>query len=193
MRPEYHIIRKPYQNGVYCGDAGLVKQDGDTLFLAVIDGLGHGKKAQDAAQSCICFLEAHHRNGLTWLAEAVHRHIRGSRGAVAALCRIDTKKKNFSCVSVGDITVRRLNNERFRICSRPGILGYQARSFKQETRQLAVGDILLMHTDGISSHFTPKDLDGLLEGDARCIAENIMARYEKLHDDSLCIVVRCLK
>ena len=193
MRPEFHIVRKPYQNGIYCGDAGLVKEDGASLFLAVIDGLGHGKEAHDSAQCCIRFLEAHHRNELIWLTEELHRHIRGFRGVVAALCRIDTRKKELSCVSVGDITVRRLSNEPFRIFSRSGILGYQARSFKQETRRLAVGDILLVHTDGVSSHFNPKDLDGLLHGDARRIADTIMARYEKPHDDSLCIVVRCLK
>lgn len=193
MKLEYHIVREPCQDGIYCGDAGLIKEYGGIRFLAVVDGLGHGKKAHDTARSCIGFLEEHYRNDLTRLADGLHHHIQGSRGAVAALCCLDAAKRKLSCVSVGDTTVRRLNNEPFRIQGIPGILGYQVRSYRQETHRLAAGDILLLHTDGVSSHFNPKDLDGLLHGDARGIADTIMARYAKPHDDSLCMVVRCLK
>lgn len=192
MKLDYSLAKRPFDNGVYCGDTGLVKEFDGKVFLAVIDALGHGKEAHELAEICSDFLETNYRHTLVRMMEELHQHIRGSRGVVASICLLDMEKGLFSYVSVGDTLVRKLNNSRSRIYSMPGIIGYQMRKVQEGTMQLADNDILLLHTDGVSSHFDLWD-DDILQGDTRIIADNIIARFGKKHDDALCIVLRYRK
>jgi len=189
MKLDYHLIKSPLNNDVYCGDTGIVKVFDDKVFFGVIDVLGHGKEAHDLAKICVEFLAVNLHLELAGMMEALHQQLRGSRGAVASLCRLDPDKEILSYVSVGDTLVRKLNNDKSRIFSNQGIIGYQLGSLKERTMPMNDGDILLLHTDGLPSHFDPWE-DDILKGDARTIAGTLIARFCKKHDDALCIVLR---
>ncbi|MDM8516458.1 SpoIIE family protein phosphatase [Desulfobacterales bacterium HSG16] len=192
MKIDYYLAKRHYNNGIYCGDTGMVKEFDDKVFAAVIDALGHGKNAHELAEICTNFLAENYRQKLIEMMEKLHQYIRGSRGVVASLCLVDMKKSTFSHVSVGDTTVRKLNNDRSRGYSMPGIIGYQMRSLQEKTMKLDDSDIIILHTDGIPSHFNQR-AEGILQGDARAIACNIIAQFSKKHDDALCIILRCMK
>lgn len=192
LKLDYFLANRPLDNGVYSGDTGMVKEFDNMVFLAVIDALGHGKVAHELAETCTDFLAENYRNNLVAMMEGLHHSIQGSRGVVASLCLLDMGKGVLSYVSVGDTLVRKLNNDRSRIYSMPGIVGYEIRTIKEGTMQLEDNDILLLHTDGVQSNFDPRN-DDMLHGDSRSIANNIIARYGKKHDDALCIVLRYRK
>lgn len=189
---DYHIAQQPLLNDHFCGDAGMVKTFGHIYFIAVIDALGHGVEADEVARLSTDFLSNHYREELTVMMEGLHNHLLGSRGAVGTLCHLDTEQKRLFYISVGDTLVRKINNKKGRIYSFPGIIGYQMRTIRENSLDLEANDILLFHTDGVQSHFDPHD-DLHLHGNAQQIAQHIVTRYGKKHDDALCIVLRCGK
>ena len=70
-----------------CGDAGVIKESEGAKFLALIDALGHGRPAHEAAIIAVDYLERNHRKPLTEMMQGLHARLKGTRGAVAAFCR----------------------------------------------------------------------------------------------------------
>ena len=56
--------------------------------------------------------------------------------------------------------------------------------------QLYDGDILVLHTDGISSLFELGDYPDLLRNDAKTLATHIIHQFGKEEDDAASIVLR---
>lgn len=186
---DYALCKKALNDHIYCGDAGLILEDEDRLFLAVVDALGHGEIAQQQADASLAYLTGNYRLPLPQMMQGLHTHLRGGRGVVASLCRLQVDSGELSYVSIGDTQVRKLNGDGHRICSRPGVIGYQIRTPIEGRMQLITGDVLLLHSDGIASHFNDWD-ETLLEQGASDIATELLARYGKRHDDNICLVLK---
>jgi len=56
--------------------------------------------------------------------------------------------------------------------------------------QFSGADVLVMHTDGIASHFDVSDYPEILNDDAKTIANNLIKKFGKNDDDATCIVIR---
>ena len=52
------------------------------------------------------------------------------------------------------------------------------------------GDVIVMHSDGISSQFDIDDYPQILKHDARTIARNLIEKFAKNEDDAICLVIR---
>src|SRR3990167_7817331 len=72
----------------YCGDAILVDETEDNIFLAIFDGSGHHQRARDVAQAAISFSKIHRDQSLEEILILLHEALRGTVGCVAVLCRI---------------------------------------------------------------------------------------------------------
>ncbi|MBF0550523.1 MAG: SpoIIE family protein phosphatase [Deltaproteobacteria bacterium] len=176
-----------------CGDAGLIRVDGEDCFLALIDGLGHGREAHNAAVVAADFiLEDHHRN-LIEMMTGLHSRLKGTRGAVATLCRLNIPGGELHYVGVGNITTRVFGAKNYSFVSRDGIIGYMMSSPKLRIEKLSPGDILILTSDGLKEHFDPDEFPGLLCGSAQEIAANMMANLGKANDDASCIVLRYVR
>jgi len=173
-----------------CGDAGIVKIDHDRCFLGLVDVLGHGKRAYDVACFAQDYLDRHWTDDLVRLMRGLHEHLRGTLGAVAAFCRLDSSTGELAHVGIGNITVRMLGPRAFKMVSRDGVIGYRIPSVKEEKRIFYPSDILVMHSDGIREHFNILDCPGLLSGNAETIAKGILEKFGKQDDDASCIAMR---
>ncbi len=190
---EWYVEKCPLNNASFCGDAGFLKEYDNKLFTAVIDVLGHGKEADPVAGMCLDFLECHYREDLTAVVSALHEHIRGTRGAVVSLCRLDLQSGELAFVGVGDTTVRICNASDRRLVSRSGVIGYALPTLKQETTTLTPGDVMLLHTDGVSGRYYLEDYPELLKEDAQTIVRHIMSQFGKVTDDALFIAVKYME
>lgn len=175
-----------------CGDTGVIKEFDGQCFLALVDVLGHGSEAHDVALMAQKYLEQNYRQELVDVMQGLHACLKGTRGAVAALCRLDTKTGKLTYVGIGNITVRVLGPRNSRFVSRDGIVGYMMSTPREQNLKLFAGDALVMYSDGIKEHFELSESPGILTGTAKSIAVGLLNQFGKKNDDASCIALRYL-
>jgi negative regulator of sigma-B (phosphoserine phosphatase) len=187
---EYGIKIRPFMGERVSGDAGIVIEEADGLFVAIIDVLGHGPEAHEVAVSITEFLNGADRSDLCGLLVDLDQQLRGTRGAAVGLARIGHGYGNLCYAGIGNTVIRRIGSEPSRLVSRDGTLGHIMRTPREETLELGPNDIVLMYTDGIQDHFDLDRYPSLKRDSARAIAQNIVRLFGKPHDDTTCIAFR---
>lgn len=190
---DYHFVFRALSGGAdACGDAGVVKVYDNQCFLGLVDVLGHGKDAHKVACIACDYLEEKMGDDLVVLMQGLHGRLKGTRGAVAALCRLDIHTGNLNYVGIGNICAKILGPRAFTFVPRDGVIGYVTSTPREEHRNLHPGDTLVMTSDGIKEHFDPLDCIGLLNGTAESIAKGLLKQFGKKDDDASCITLRYL-
>lgn len=189
MGLSYGLIHQPVVGEATCGDAYLVLDQGSFVLVAVSDGLGHGPAAQEASRTAIAYLEAHATQPPQVLLEGCHRALRGTRGAVLAIARIERENGRLVHSGLGNIETRIVTTQKvYRPVSVNGIVGHQARKFRSEEFPFAPGDLLIMHSDGISDRF---EISSAARGrDLQLLASQIAHEHGRHHDDQLLLILR---
>ena len=191
---DYYLVKRALTGrDNECGDTGVIFESSDNVFFALVDVLGHGGQAHEVAILAEQYLEANHRDDLIDLMKGLHECLKGSRGAVAAVCRLHLADGELRCVGMGNITVRILGPRGSRFVLRDGILGYMIPSFREERAQLSSGDVVVMYSDGVRGHFDAIEYPWLLTDSARTVASNMVQQFGKDDDDASCIALKYLK
>jgi len=175
-----------------CGDTGVIKEFDGRCFLALVDVLGHGREAHEVALTARAYLEQNCYKEPVEVMQGLHMCLKGTRGAVAAICRLDTATGELTYVGMGNIVVRVLGPRAVRFVSRDGIVGYMMSTVKKQESKLLVGDVLVMYSDGLKEHFELSGFAEILAGTAESIATGLLKQFGKKNDDASCIVLRYL-
>ena len=173
-----------------CGDIGVINEFEGHCFVALVDVLGHGQGAYEVALIAKQFLEQHCNEALGDVVQGLHMCLKGTRGAVVALCRLHIPTGCLKFVGVGNISTRVLGSHTFRLVPRDGIVGYMMTPPKEQTAKLYAGDILVMHSDGIKENFDTFEFARLSRGTAKSIASGLLNQFGKKEDDASCLVLR---
>lgn len=173
-----------------CGDTGYIHQSDGVCLFALVDGLGHGKPAHEAALLAEEYLAASTELDLVEMMQGLSDALRKSRGAVAALCRLNTETGEMRFCGIGNITTRIFSAEHTRITPGDGIVGYIMPTPKEKTFTLDHGDVVMLYSDGIKEHFDEYDCSGLLDGSAEDIVKKVFDCFYKGDDDGSCLVMR---
>ena len=190
---DYYLVKRALtQREADCGDTGVIKEFDGQCFLALVDVLGHGREAHTVALIAQEYLEHNYREELVEVMDGLHMCLKGTRGAVAALCRLNTKTGKLIYVGIGNITVRVLGPRNSRLVSRDGIVGYMMSTLKERTLKLFAGDVLVMYSDGIEEHFELSHSPEMLTDTAKSIAVGLLNQFGKRNDDASCIALRYL-
>jgi negative regulator of sigma-B (phosphoserine phosphatase) len=185
---DYFVAEKPLES--VNGDAAFVNVDQKKIFVGVIDGAGHGPEAHAVAQTARNFLEKNRNEELPSLMQELHEELRGTRGGVAIIGNLDIERLQFRYVGIGNIVLRKFGAELKREIIQGGVIGHHVRTPKERILQLSHGDVLVMHTDGISSHFSLDDYPHILWDDAETIANNLIKKFGKNDDDATNLIIR---
>jgi anti-sigma regulatory factor (Ser/Thr protein kinase) len=181
---------RPCRGERVSGDLGVVERRGAHIFIAIIDALGHGRRAHEIAKRAAMFLRASWKPDLAQTMNALHEALRGTDGAAAGLCVVDVSAHAVRYVGVGNTVIRTLGKKERRVFSTPGTLGHQIRSPREQRLALESGDLLMLYTDGVKERFELEDYPQLRYQDARTIARTVVKRFGKDYDDASCVVVR---
>lgn len=190
-RLEHARVLRPHAREHVSGDAAVVREEGDLLLAAIADVLGHGPEAHAVAVEIEDFLTTHWDDSVLGLMDLLHARLQGSRGAAAGLCLVDSRTGLLRYTGTGNTVIRRFGADETRLLSRPGIVGGNRRSTREEQMTLAPGDVVLLYTDGVKDRFALDDYPQLLHEDADRVARTVVRRFGKAHDDAACIVLRC--
>jgi len=185
---DIEIATRPVRGETVNGDAAAVisGRRGDVLIV-VADGLGHGAKAHEAAEAFCAFAGSHADAPLESIIREGSLAIAATRGAAAAVMRVADGGTRLSFCGVGNIELQALSAAPIRPVCIPGIVGRHLRKVLAFDYALREGDLLVAHTDGVSSRFHLEDYAAL---PAREVAARILAEHGKSHDDALCVAIR---
>jgi negative regulator of sigma-B (phosphoserine phosphatase) len=191
---DYHLLKRSLTGlANECGDTGIIKLYDNECFLALVDVLGHGRAANDIAVLAEKYLLENYRCDLVDILKGLHSHLKGTRGAVVALCRLDLISGVINYVGMGNINTRIYGIENLSFLSRDGIVGYSISTPRGRQVTIYPGDILILTSDGVRQHFDLAHYPGLLNGTAQKIATNMIDNLGKGDDDASCIVLRIKK
>lgn len=122
----------------------------------------------------------------------MHGAARHTRGAAASIAEIRPDRDTVFCAGVGNIATSVVvpGGPLRHAVSLPGTLGHQARAFREYPYPWTTGSILVMHSDGLSSHWTFDGLDGLLSRHPAVIAAVLYREFNRHRDDVTVVVAR---
>jgi serine/threonine protein phosphatase PrpC len=191
MKFSWGAAIRPKTGQSVSGDAYVILPFLDNhLLAAVIDGLGGGEAAAEAAQRAVSVLKRQPTLELTELMRQADRALAGSRGAVMALLRLDARDRSAEFVGVGNIGVQVYSDLLIKPISKNGIVGYRLPQLLRMTYTYNSGDIFVLYSDGISSRFTTEQSPDLYQPPQQ-IADEILQRFGKDNDDATVVVIRC--
>ena len=174
-----------------CGDAWTLNlgQDGFSALLA--DGLGHGHFAAQAATAAVTSAALGSGRGCARILEAVHDGLRHTRGAAAAVVEVALPRRLVTFAGVGNIGASIVNNGSIRhAVSHNGTLGHQARIFREYTYPWPEESLLVMHSDGLGSHWSLANYPGLRLRHPGVIAGVLYRDFNRGRDDVTVVVAR---
>jgi anti-sigma regulatory factor (Ser/Thr protein kinase) len=191
-RSEVGLLGRAYPGELLSGDHALWLWGEEALVVGVVDGLGHGPEAREAADLAIERMRERPSLAPEHMLEHCDFGLQGTRGAAMGIVRLERRSGALSHVCVGNIAtlVCRPGQVDALTCS-PGVLGIsrqRARASRGES-WLRPGELLVMHTDGLSTRTTVEDAV-LLRRHPLVVAHELMRRFSKNHDDALVLVVR---
>jgi hypothetical protein len=176
------------------GDQFVVIENEESALLGVIDGLGHGPAAAEAAQEAITTLAANPAEPLDVLFNLCHQALAETRGVAMTLAKVTLDDGELTWLGVGNVlgaVVRNApvgsTNIAVALVS-GGVVGHQLPTMLH-TRGASMhpGDVLLLGTDGLRPQFIE---DPPLAQEVPSVADDILSRCRKGTDDALVLVAR---
>jgi anti-sigma regulatory factor (Ser/Thr protein kinase)/serine/threonine protein phosphatase PrpC len=173
------------------GDAYFVSEHDGELLLAVVDGLGHGHGANEAANAAVETLEQWRGEPLQELVWGVHESLRATRGAVMGAVVIDTSRGSYTYAGVGNVEVRLLGaSDPGRPVPTNGTLGARLANVRVWPHRLSEGTTLVLASDGISATWDITSYPGLAAKSPQMLAGVILRDFARNSDDATVLVYK---
>lgn len=189
-------LTRPISGETRCGDTWAVREDpvGDGpahLLVMMCDGLGHGPLAARAGeQARLAFRESRAAEPSRILAD-VHSGLKGTRGAAVAVARVDPRARLVSLSGAGNISSFVLGpDSRQTLMSTPGIVGHSIGRPQTYTAQLPAAHALVLHSDGLSGRWQPRQFPGLTAQPPALVAAQLLWQAGTRRDDAGIVVVK---
>ncbi len=183
------IVKRPLEEP-YCGDQARYWETNGKTVLCMIDGLGHGRGAEQAAMAALDFVERHYYEPLLEVFAACDKAMHNTRGVAMGIAVADPATGTLTYAGIGNTRAMVVGRKTVRLSSHYGILGAGYRTLKTEAVPLDPGDLVIMYTDGIGELIDLSNYDETLRADAGRLAETILQDWRRETDDAGVLVFR---
>jgi anti-sigma regulatory factor (Ser/Thr protein kinase) len=185
-------VQVPKPGEEVCGDQwGKTSSERRRTFL-LADGLGHGTDAAIASSTAVDTLYKYPDLSLTDMLAAVHDALRHTRGAAVAIAELNREHGIVAFGGLGNIcgTIFADSAPPRRMVSTNGTAGVEARHIRQFTYPWTEGATLVLHSDGIGTHWNLSDYPGLAAHDPAIVAGVVYRDFSRGNDDATIVVAR---
>jgi anti-sigma regulatory factor (Ser/Thr protein kinase) len=185
------VVCRPVRGEVDCGDGWAVSATANKEHVMVVDGLGHGPDAYTAAAQAMNVFARHAKDGPTDLLNMAHLALRPTRGAALAVADVDLNSGVVRYAGVGNIAATILDNDNSRsLVSHNGTVGAEMRKVQEFTYPWQPSSILVMNSDGLSTHWKLDPYPGLANKSALMMAAVLYRDFKRTRDDATVLVAR---
>jgi len=189
---EWGVVCVPKREEEVCGDAWAVTAGHVRNAILVVDGLGHGLHAFDAAKEALRAFREHAGEHPESILNALHETLRATRGAVAAVTEIDWDKRELHWAGAGNIegSLVPVEGKISSLVSHNGTVGQNVTRFQEFTHRWPDEGLLILHSDGLSRRWELEPYPGLTRKDPSLIAGVLYRDFASRRDDVVVIVGR---
>ena len=173
-----------------CGDAWGVVETESGFTLLVADGLGHGPLAATASRAAVAVLGRSAGRTPAEIVGEAHNALRATRGAAVAVARFDRETRTLVYAGIGNIAgIVVSGTETRQMVSLNGTVGLDSRRVREFTYPFPVGARLIMHSDGLATHWRVDAYPGLWQRHPSLVAGVLYRDFARGRDDVTVVVV----
>jgi hypothetical protein len=184
-------VSVPLRGETVCGDGFAVRQDGTALLAMMADGLGHGPAAAQCAASAIEAFRNSAETSPEKLIREIHRALRVTRGGAVSIARLDAVRREVRFAGVGNVLGMATGPGFVKnFVAMPGIAGHNFSTVREFTYEWPVGAVVLIYSDGISSHWSLDEYEGLTSRDPSLISAVVYRDRKRGRDDASVLTIR---
>jgi anti-sigma regulatory factor (Ser/Thr protein kinase) len=181
----------PRSGETECGDAWALGRSGDRVVLIGADGLGHGPDAAAASREALRVFRKNLSLPPADIVAEIHAALRSTRGAAVAVAALDPNLKEIRYAGVGNIAGSVVSATESRsMVSHNGTAGHELRKIQEFQYQWPAGALVIMHSDGLQTHWRLDRYPGLAARDPALIAGILYRDFSRGRDDLTVVAVR---
>lgn len=185
------VVSLPLAGEEVCGDGWSIKHSGDVLQVLMVDGLGHGKYAFEAARLAKQTFEKEDGLAPNEYLFAIHGALRSTRGAAAAVLEIESHDNKLRFAGVGNIAGFVFGGVKERgFASFNGTLGHQLLKVQEINLPWPKNGLIIMHSDGLTTKWKLDDYPALRQRHPSLIAGVLYRDFQRKRDDVTVLVIK---
>jgi anti-sigma regulatory factor (Ser/Thr protein kinase) len=184
-------VSLPVPGEVVNGDGWTVKNVGDVMILMVVDGLGHGPAASDAAREAERIMMLDRSDSPAVLLQDCHEALMKTRGAAMGIAALSLNPGLAKFAGTGNIAGTISTAETSRgLASHNGTLGHVMPHTQEFSYPWTTDSLLVMHSDGVSARWNLNSYPGLRRKHPALIAAVLHRDFGRSRDDATVLVAR---
>jgi anti-sigma regulatory factor (Ser/Thr protein kinase) len=187
----FGAISVSYPGERECGDGWALARSDDRVVLLVVDGLGHGLAASQAARRAeATFMTEHHRDPGA-IVERLHDGLRSTRGAAVSVAEVRPRSSTVRHCGLGNVGVVLVGGHQSRqLVSMNGTAGHEAPRIREFEYPWGRNDLLVTHSDGLHSRWQLATYAGLQQAAPSLVAAVLYRDARRGRDDATVCVLR---
>lgn len=180
------LLNIPIHGETVCGDSYFVHVDPSRSLYMMVDGLGHGKGAAEAANEAVGIVSRYYNETAVEIIVRAHDALKKTRGAAMSVAIVDHERLVMQYAGVGNISASLLSGASMRsLVSQNGTLGAVLPRVPQEyTYPVTADTTLLMYSDGLSTKSSPAGYPGLQSRHLALAASVLFRDFSRRRDDA---------
>jgi anti-sigma regulatory factor (Ser/Thr protein kinase) len=186
---EFGAVNVALHGEPVCGDAWALICSEDNLALMVVDGLGHGLLAHEAALAARAAFHATPWPPVASLQRA-NEYLSSTRGGAVACALLDRSRGVLSYAGVGNISGMLTGERNQGLVSHNGTVGAQMKRVQSFDYAWKPNSLLAMHSDGVSARWKLDDYPGLATRHPALIAAVLFRDFARERDDATLVVLK---
>jgi anti-sigma regulatory factor (Ser/Thr protein kinase) len=184
-------VHLPKAGEAICGDAWAVDERPGRGLILVADGLGHGPAAAAAAQEAVRIFRESAALDPIEIVRRAHDALRATRGAAVAVAELDLAQRLLRFAGVGNVAGTIFAEGASRsLISHNGTVGHGLRKVQVFEYPFPDGALLVMHSDGLSTHWRLDQYPALAARHPGLVAGVLYRDFTRGHDDVTVVAVR---
>jgi anti-sigma regulatory factor (Ser/Thr protein kinase) len=192
-RVEIGAVSEPITGEKVCGDGWAIRSIAGSTLMLLVDGLGHGILANEAAQEAKRVLAETRSFEPHNIVLDVHAALKKTRGAAMAIAKLDLDNRILKFAGVGNISARIVSAGSSRgLPSHNGTLGQIASRVQEFTYPWNAQDVLIMHSDGLATRWNLQQYPGIWSKHPSIIAAILHRDFSRGRDDVTVLVAKSL-
>src|SRR6185503_2539260 len=191
VRLELGAVSLPKSGETVNGDAWLFQTTARGARILMVDGLGHGPIASDAAHAALEAFRAAPGESVEAAVETCHLALRSTRGAALAVTEVDVEAGVVRFAGVGNIAGAVWNgSQSHHTVSHNGTAGHGTIRIREFSYPWPKGALLVLASDGLATRWTLESYPGLAARDPALVAAILYRDHSRQRDDITVVVAR---